>query len=155
MKIRTQLSVFISFISLLFLSMSAFANQLADVNDTLHVYVKNKSQETLTFTGLSASKPGNEITVIPQAIKPGEEAVITAIKTLNTDIAAYVDFADTLGNKVPLLIVDQRQFHSGQPIFNVTTPNYYSKLSGNLVRNPNIGPLFLTILEARLEIYSN
>jgi hypothetical protein len=154
MKIRTHLSVFVSFISLLFLSMSAFANQ-SDVNDTLHVYVKNMSREALTFTGVSGSKPGNEITVTPQVIKPGQEAVITAVKTLNTDIAAYVNFSDALGNIAPLLVMVQRQIHSGQPIFNVASENYTSELDHeSLVRNKNIGPLYLTILEAKLQILS-
>ncbi len=135
----------------LLLSTSANALLQTDENTTLHVYMVNNTSDQLHFDHIAFSKPGNSITINPQAFNPGETVTITIEKLAFNDIEAGIVFANKNSNEATLFILDQEQIHYGRPVFNFSGDKFSSTLISK-TRNPNVGPRFLTYIEASLEI---
>ncbi|MBX3709698.1 MAG: hypothetical protein KIT56_05155 [Gammaproteobacteria bacterium] len=150
---KTMLNV-ILIICVYALSLSLYADHQADKNHTLHVYVTNASQDSLHFERVIGTNPGNKFTINPKIINPGEHTIITVEKQKNNDIFGYVIFSTTEKIEARILILDQEQVHFGQPIFSVYGPKHYSILISK-TRNENVGPRYLTYLEAALRIINN
>jgi hypothetical protein len=122
-----------------------------DPNHILNIFITNLTQERFDFSHILNSNPGNEFILSTQSLAPGETLTITAIKHLNNDIAASLLFLNSTGEKIPLLIVDQEQIHFGRPIFSMSGIGFHTNII-SMLRNTNVGPRYLTYLEARLEM---
>lgn len=133
------------------LSTPAAASLQTDENTTLHVYLVNNTNDQLHFDRIAFSKPGNAFTINPQVFNPGGTVTVTVENLAQNDIDAGVVFANKNGDEATLYILDQLQKHYGRPVFNVMGNNYYSAEISK-IRNPNVGPRYLTYIEASLKI---
>ena len=142
-------SISIAFITTFLLLSNAFAQ--SDENTTLHLYFTNNTDKVLKFDHIAVQMPGNEFSVNPSVINPGEATVITAETLANNDIDARLIFVSPDGDEAILSILDQLQIHYGQPVFNVTGNTFKSTLVSK-TRNKNVGPRYLTYLVANLQV---
>ena len=115
-------------------SSDASSTAHANENQLLHVYVTNLTRDTLIFDRVIISRTGSHFSVDPKTINPGESTVVTVEKLVNNDVEGRVIFLNTKGDEASLYILDQQQFHSGQPIFSVSGNTYSSNL---LSKTPN------------------
>ncbi|GEM_PF-5914818 len=145
-----MLKLIVTFIA--FCSMSPIlAKPAADENNTLYITLTNTGSEALHFERISDSRPDNHFTVNPQIINPGESTRIIAEKLADNDIEGHLLFANAAGDQIVLYILDQQQFHIGQPVFSVGGTRYRSTLVSKM-RNRNIGPRYLSYIAADLKI---
>lgn len=142
---------FTAFLAAFACSAGVFAGQVNDENTILHVTIQNNTTEVIQFDHIINANPGNVFNVNPVKIAPGETGIITAEKTLNNDIFAQLSFTDAHQLQAVLTLLDQEQVHMGQPIFNMKGNSYSSELISKR-RNKNIGPRYLTYIEANLRI---
>ncbi|VVC75451.1 hypothetical protein AQUSIP_07410 [Aquicella siphonis] len=133
------------------IALSAYANTQADENSTLHVTLTNHTHDQLRFDRVTSSRPGSHFSVYPETINPGETTIVTVEKLSNNDIQGMLAFTSANGDEAVLFILDQEQIHFGQPVFHFSGSRYASSLILK-TRNRNIGPRYLTYIEARLNI---
>lgn len=134
-------------------SISAHAADPVNNNHIIHVFVTNMTLERFEFTDIYNANPGNEFILSSTTLNPGETLTITAIKHLRTDVFGNLFFFTSTGKRIVLTILDQEQIHFGRPLFNMSGSGYQSKII-SMVRNSNIGPRYLTYLEAKLQLLS-
>ena len=123
----------------------------ANENHTLHVYITNETHDELQFERVEGGNPGNNFIISSPVIHSGESSIITVEKLLNNDIAGKIVFSNLAGIEANLVILDQEQVHMGQPIFHLSGTKHDSILVSK-TRNKNVGPRYLTYVEANLRI---
>lgn len=114
----------------------------------------NLSHQTLTYTGVTGSNPGNEFTVTPTTIYPGETATITGDVTERTSLAGELHFEDAQHNQNIFFVLDKLQFKLGSPLFALDNERLYSIIS-DLTKNKEVDPVALQYVSVKVTIKDN
>jgi hypothetical protein len=120
---------------------------------TMDLTLVNSSDSAITYTGEKGENPGNVFTVTPDVIPPQGTAEVTGVITQDFDLSATLTFTDDMGGTANLVVLDPRQFHNVQPIFEMSLDDKYVAAVVSRVRNPHIAPrdLFLTSVVVNIE----
>lgn len=126
----------------------------ADNNrSTLLLTLRNHTNETLSYAGVSEQNPDNTFLVAPAVIPPNTNATIVATSTFTEDLAGKLHFKNYTNADNVFLIVDYRKFKIGQPVFEFykSAPQLTSTTTAKII-NPDHNGRALMYSAATVEI---
>jgi len=131
-------------------STSSYANQ--DDTQTIPITFTNNTKNTLYFTHVDGKNDTNSFRFDKEngVVTPGSTLTIYGTTSYSDDLSACVHFTDNNGHDNCLIILDRRQFYSGQSAFGMNNDYYQSQQTQTM--NPTPGGHLLDISAASVTI---
>ncbi len=104
---------------------------------TVALTVINNTNTTFTYTGVTGQNPGNTFSLDKQSIAPHQSAIITGTITQDDDLAGLMHFSDNNNHDTILVVIDPRNMHSMQPVFEMRNSLYYSTMQSETHGDPS------------------
>ena len=113
--------------------------------------IVNNTDTAFTYTSTVGANPGNNFQFDNTVIAPHSTSHIYGSDTVDFDLCGVLVFHDDKGKDDSLLVLDQRAFHMGQPVFALGSADFTAKTS-KIVHNPSESPSALNVVAATVTI---
>ena len=124
----------------------------AGETNTLQMTIINNTDMTLSLDGVSGENPGNTFEAQGSVAGHGS-MVITGTTTQHNDLAGYLHFRDSAGHDHALIVIDPRNMHIVQPLFNMRNAHLHSTVTAKTrgkVSDPDA--LFLSRCTVQIDV---